>query len=577
MLIDLLKPKWQMLRNSPRSDSRERGKVALFGLFGVLIWALIYLGADWFLGRCLAVEPIGELLVEKLLDLTLLVLFSVLMFSNVINAFSTFYLSEDLQLLMSHPIPDDSFYTARLVETCALSGWMPMLFALPVFISAGVLFGAGPAYYAVVVLGMLALVVISAELAVPLTLALTNIMPAHRTRDVLVFLGVVVIVALFIMMRAINPEEMLRPDRFDSTMELFASLRNPSASVLPSSWALAALKPLLRNEPEAFSWLHAGSLLSTSGALYFIGAWCFRRWHRPGYSKAQEGRHGGAGLERVAGWLRGEQASGVEASRRSLEALRSQAGLLNPIHEMMLKDARVFIRDTAQWSQVLLLIALVVIYLLNFRYFRTLGEGGIIGPVGLYIMNVLLCGFVAAAIGVRFLFPAVSLEGRSFWLLQCAPQTMRDFLRTKWITGGLPLLVLSELLTLASNLLIGAPWQMALFAAFVIGSLTVGLSGLGIGLGALYPRFHLDNAAKIATGFGGMLYMILALGLVLLVTLMVAAPSWVGFLYARDHTFSLGGRSTRYAIASLVGLLIIPGGVGWAAIRAGARSLTRGR
>ncbi|MEO1269762.1 MAG: hypothetical protein AAFX99_16875 [Myxococcota bacterium] len=577
MVYDLLVPKWLTLRNAPSSDRREKGKVVLFALFGLMIWVVIYLGSDWFLGRCLAVEPIGELLVEKLLDLTLLVVFSVLLFSNIINAFSTFYLSEDLQLLMSHPIPPNSLYTARLVETCVLSGWMPTLFALPVFIAAGVLFGAGLGYYLAVVVGLVLMVVISAELAVPLTLALTNIMPAHRTRDMLVFLGVVVVVVLFILLRAINPEEMFQPDQFDSTMELFASLQNPSSSLLPSSWTLAVLRPLLRSESDQVSWLHAGALASTAGALYFIGAWSFRRWHGLSYSKAQEGRHGGGGLEQVAGWMRGEQASGAQALERSLEALRSRTGPLNPVREMMLKDARVFVRDTAQWSQMVLLVALIVIYLMNFRYFRTLGEGGIIGPVGLYIMNVLLCGFVAAAIGVRFLFPAVSLEGRSFWLLRCAPQTMRQFLFAKWVTGMLPLLALSELLTIASNMLIGTPWPMIVFAAVVIGSLTLGLSGLGIGLGAIYPRFHLDNAAKIATGFGGMLYMILALMLVLLTAFLVAAPAWVGFLYAKDQTFYLDAGSTRYAVVGTLGLLLIPAIVGRIALGLGTRSLSEGR
>ncbi len=574
MVGHLLWPKWRMLLNAPRSADIGRGKALSFVVFGLGVWLSMLYASWWFLGRCLTVEPIGELLVGRILSLALMIVFSILLFSNVITTFSTFYLSDDLQLLMSRPIPPDALYTSRLLETAFLAGWMPLLFCLPPFVAAGLLFGASWVYYAALVAVLAPMVVIASALAVPLTLALTNALPAHRTRDVLIFLGVLVVVIVFIMFRAINPEELFNPDRFANTMELFASLQAPSSPLLPSTWAWEALSPLLRDE-EGSPLRHLAGLTSTAAALYFIGAWSFRRFHFSGYTKAQEGRHAGSGLERAAGWMRGRRLTGPEAARRALARLSSRSGPLDTLQELVAKDGRVFIRDTAQWSQLVLLGALVVIYLLNFRYFRTMGEGGIIGPMGLFVLNIGLCGFVVAAVGVRFLFPAVSLEGRSFWLIKSSPLTMDSFLRAKWIAGGLPLLALSEVLTFLSNLMIGTPLALTLGGVVVMLAINAGISGLGIGLGALYPRFHVENAAKIASGFGGILYMMASLLLVTVTIALAFAPSWVVFHLTLDGSWGTDGRGLAIAAACLVGLLALPPLVGLLFVRLGARSLER--
>ena len=574
MIRHLLWPKWRILLNAPKSSEVGRGKVLAFLAFGLATWLALLWGAHWFLDQCLGVEPIGELLVTKILDLSLLVIFSILCFSNVITTFSTFLLSEDLQLLMSRPLPPNALYTSRLIETGLMAGWMPLLFGLPVFIAAGLCFDASAAFYLGTLLVMVPMVVIASALAVPLTLALTNLLPAHRTRDVLVFLGVLAVVVLFIVFRAINPEQLFNPDQFANTMELFASLEAPSHNFLPSTWSWHILTTLLRGDDVDY-WPQAINLVSTAGAFYFIGAWTFRRWHFSGYTKAQEGRHAGTGLERAAGWLSGRSLSGPAASKRALDRLSKSVKPLSSALEIVTKDNRIFVRDTAQWSQLVLLGALVVIYLLNFKYFRSMGEGGIIGPMGLYVLNIGLCGFIVAAVGVRFLFPAVSLEGRSFWLIKTAPISMERFLVAKWLAGGLPLLALSQLLTFSSNLMIGTPMWLCIGGVVVMLSINIGISGLGIGMGALYPRFNVENAAKIASGFGGVLYMMSSLFLVALTLALSLMPSWALFHYGADGTWGMSDRSVWMAGLSLAALLVVPPLVGVVFVKWGARSLAR--
>ena len=72
------------------------------------------------------------------------------------------------------------------------------------------------------------------------------------------------------------------------------------------------------------------------------------------------------------------------------------------------------------WSReivLLVIFALMSIYLVNYKYFQIASEVKIFGEVGLYFFNLAACGFVVVALSGRFLYPSISLEGRSFWLL----------------------------------------------------------------------------------------------------------------------------------------------------------------
>src|SRR6266705_846101 len=58
-------------------------------------------------------------------------------------------------------------------------------------------------------------------------------------------------------------------------------------------------------------------------------------------------------------------------------------------------------------------------------------------------LNLVLAGFVLASIAPRFIFPGVSLEGRTLWLLRSSPMSVQDLLWAKFWVGTTPLLVLA--------------------------------------------------------------------------------------------------------------------------------------
>jgi ABC-2 type transport system permease protein len=189
----------------------------------------------------------------------------------------------------------------------------------------------------------------------------------------------------------------------------------------------------------------------------------------------------------------------------------------------------VFLRDVSQWSQLLLLLALMLVYLYNFRVLdldRIPYMSGVLKNTYAFL-NLAMAGFVMATVAVRFVFPSVSAEGAAFWIIRTAPISMRDFLWSKFWTGLVPVLVLTECLIVAGNELLGVDPFLKRVSAVAIVFMAFALVGLAAGLGAKYPRFAADNPSQVAGSYGGVAFMIVAVLFILVMILLLGWPSSV--------------------------------------------------
>jgi ABC-2 type transport system permease protein len=517
-LVHVLGPKWRTARARLRQERRAggRGKIALLAVVAVGFW----LGVFGVLYRILAyfrgVAEIGPLLAGKLLGLLLLSFLSILLLSNLITALSSFFLAKDLDLLVSAPVDWLHVYLAKLGETTVHSSWMVALMSIPIFAAYGVVYHGGWAYVPLVVVVFVPLLAVPAVVGSAMTLVLVNVFPARRTRDLLSVITIAAAGGLILMFRVIRPEQIARPEGFRSLLDFITVLRTPTTPFLPSEWATRAVMGYLVG---SFDWLGLALLWSTAGVLVVGGAALHARLYPGGFTKAQEG------AERfVHGWI--------------WQLLLAPLGSVFSVakREFIIKDVKLFFRDTTQWSQLILLAVLVVIYLFNIRALQlSTGE-----QVPFYLvtlvafLNLGLAGFVLASIAARFIFPAVSLEGRQMWLLRSSPLDLRALLWSKYWTGTLPLLVLALLITVLTNVLLKTTPFMMLVAVGTITLLTLAIGALALGFGAVYPQFETENAAQIPTSFGGLVFMMTTIALLAAVIVVEAVPVYQ-YLHAVYH------------------------------------------
>ena len=497
------------------------------------IFAIVF----WLTWQLLDYEELGDYLVRLGLGWLFLTFLSFVAFSAVVSALSTFFLSEDLRLLLAAPVPAERLFHSRFARD-----------GRPVRLDGRGLPAPRPARPR------------------PRPLRAARLLPArgrHRRalrrdpvrprRDGHPRPGE----------RLPRPARARRPDADGPALRGRASCSCSASSgpsgcstsspcptsppssppcsprvtpFLPSFWAGESLFAALRGQAD---WLHLGALWTTALALTVLARAAYGRHYFAAWSKAQEARK--ARFTRLS----------------LLEPLVRRLPLSPARRALLVKDLKVFLRDTTQWSQLLLLLALALVYVYNFRVLdldRIPYMSRVIKNAYAFV-NLAMAAFVTAAVAVRFVFPAVSAEGPAFWIVRTAPVRMSSFLWSKLWTGLVPILVLAEALTVASNHLLGVPPFLKVLGAGAIAFMTVALVGLACGMGARHPRFGAENLTQVAGSYGGVAFMVLA---VLYILATVALLAWPASLYLWHEYRGLPIAPRRQAVDGAVA----PGGRG---------------
>jgi ABC-2 type transport system permease protein len=504
-----------------RAKRREKGdavRTIVFGGIAIAVAFTLFAVSFWLTWQLTDYDELGEYLLRLGISWLYLTFLSFLAFSALVTSLSTFFLSEDLKLLLATPIPKTKLFYSRYARTLLQSSWMVLAFLTPVLLGVGLARCAPLAYYFTVPLVLTPFVVIPVAFGCMVTLLLVNVFPAKRARDILMLTGLLFAVAIVMLLRFIRPERLLSVRSLPDITAFFATLQSPITPLLPSFWAgEATFAPLLNRT----GWLYLVALWTTALASTLIARMAFGSLYFEGFSKSQEARKARFSqlrfMDRIASWLP------VSTSGRSL----------------LLKDVKIFMRDSTQWSQLLLLLALVAVYIYNFSVLdldRVPYMGRVIRNAYAFV-NLAMASFVLSSIAVRFVFPAVSMESTSFWIVRTSPVSMSAFLWSKFTTGFVPIVFFATFLTIVANQMLGVHPFLKVLTVVAVIFMSLALVGLAAGLGAQYPRFGAENINQIAGSYGGVVFMVSAVAFICIEIALLSWPTSI-FLY-----YDFAGRS----------------------------------
>ncbi|MCA9838913.1 MAG: hypothetical protein KC422_18500 [Trueperaceae bacterium] len=487
------------------NDLKKRPGRYLFGWFflALVFWGILAATryGVGFIDRYPAVGSIADAVMQRSLEglfsmLTLGVAFSVLT-----TAITTLYSSHDLPFLLSLPVPPERVFYLKVAETYINAALLPAIFTIPVLLGLGLERSAPWLYYPLALFSLLALYAIPVALGSFIALFLMRIAPAGRVKEISTALSVVLAAALIFGLRALRPEQLaaMSPEAFEALLQRFAEFR---IGWLPTSWTSGAVWGALEGKVTPAIFILAGLSLVLLFLVARLAAFAYRD-----------------------GWIRGldSGAPKLDSRAKGPSFWERPFYLLGRGGSIMVKDNRLLLRDPSQWSQLLVLTALAGVYLVSLssvevdlqRFKDAVGT-----------MNLMFLGFLMSGIGIRMAYPAVSLEGEGFWLLKTSALKPKQIVMTKF-WHSLPLMLIlglglgtsaAFLIDLSPTLAIASPLA-GISSAFVI-------SGLGVGLGAAFPRFDATNPSEIPMSAGGLLYMTLSLIYAALLTTVFAWPAW---------------------------------------------------
>lgn len=494
-------------------------KTVVIVVAGGGLWVGLFAGALRSFAFLQRFPDLREDIIYSGVALLFMALTMLLIFSGAVISLGSLFKNAETAFFMSKPVPAGSVYAYKTFDGLVFSSWAFLVMGLPPLVAYGVDVGAPATYYLGLPLFLVPFTLMTASVGTFIGLVITGLLPRQRGR-VLIYVGAAALIvgAVFALRVLATGSEGLPLEEWRENvlgrLDFLRSRRMPHAWLTRGILMLAAG----RMSDALVPWLAA----TTSGVgAFLLGDFVARRTYARAYSAASSG--GGTrryGRDVVAGIVR---------------TLARPAGRVSAL--FVSKDMRIFLRDPAQWSQVLIFFGLLGIYILNLRNLRySLPEG-----FWQHLVSTLNLGAASLTLGTlttRFIFPQISLEGRRFWVLGLAPVRRREILYGKFAFSLGGALLIAETLVILSNAMLRMPAGVFVVHTIAVALICVGLTGLAVGLGAAFPNYRETNPARIVSGFGGTLTLILSIVFIVTVVGAVGALS-----YMRLVSASIGPRA----------------------------------
>lgn len=531
---------WNRIRDLRHESALKTAAVAVFG--GGL-WAGLFAASLKSLAFLRGFPDLREDVVYTTMALLFLTLTILLVFSSAILSLSSLFRSPEASLLMASPAPAGSVYAYKTAEGLMFSSWAFFVMGLPPMLAYGIDVGASAVYYVGLPFFFVPFTLMTASAGTLAGLVITGLIPRHRGRIVALLVAAAAVAGLVVGLKVYTASHQGLVFGELWKERVLGHLSFLRARYLPHTWMTKGIL-LLAAGKTGEALLNWFAVVASAAFAFLVGDLVARKTYAGAFSLA-------AGGSRHRRYLRSLVGAGVEILARP-------AGRVSSL--FVSKDVRVFLRDPSQWSQVAIFFGLLGIYIVNLRNLRY----DLSQPFWRHLISTLNLGSTCLIMGTlttRFVFPQVSLEGKRFWVLGLAPVRRRQILYGKYAFALGGTLLIAETLVVLSNAMLGMPADVFLVQAASAALVCAGLTGLAVGLGAVFPDYRQADPGRIVSGFGGTLTLILSVVFVTTVVGAAAAFSYLSMIAAklpgrgvtpREHAWWAAGAIAFACVSTLL-------------------------
>lgn len=471
--------KFYKIKNALKDISGLK-KIRFLFFAGVAFFLFLFIfGSIWRLFVYLdKVYLIGPLLITKILELTFLLIFGLLFFSSLFNALGILYNSEDLNWWLSRPKALREIFWIKFFDVVWASSVTLIITIVPVLLAFGVARRGKFIFYLGAGLAFIPYVLIAIMLAVMLAMLLVYFFPRQHWRDIVVLLIAFFGCGVYILLRLLSIEKLTRPDNLNVVIQYLNYLNSPVAVYLPSWWLVEFLLGLFRPN---FDWSVLFLLWGPVVVLAVILNGCASRIYFPT-------------LDNIVP---------LPIKKRPRRNFSFPEGTLKIF---LKKDVIHYLRQMEQWSQLLVIFGLVVVYLVSI-YKLVLDT--LYLKLAITFFNIGLLNFIVAGLALRFVFPYFSREGKGRYLVFSWPIERSVILKANLFSGGLLLWIISIVLAVISTrYLVGSAfWIFTGLSAF----LSLIIIVLAAVLGIFYPQFNYQSILEVEASAGAIFFMVVSL------------------------------------------------------------------
>ncbi len=483
---------------------RGFGSLVVFGGFSAAAYLLAFAMTKFVLLQ----TRTGLSLYHHFISMMLFVLFVSVNMGNIIVSYATLYKSSEVGYLFTKPVTFTQIFVLKFLDNFLYSSTTFFLMVFMALLGYGAYFGySWFTFVAVMALVLLPYLFLSACVAVLILMSLMKVASRWGFRKVIAALSVLYIAAVVVFFKFSNPIDLVQEaQRFNlDTERLMRGLGAGWLAVLPNTWVSNVLLFIPRGEGSLAA-LEAAKLLGVTVAAFALVLFVADRFYYKSWLVTFEFQ---------------ARSNSVQSGRKLKVFDFRKKSILSPqVESLLKKEYFQFFREASQWIHLVLMFVLVAVFALSVRNLDLRLHVVDIQTIG-YLILYAFGGFLSCSLALRFVFPAVSIEGKSFWSQRSAPLNLKKPFFVKFGIGLLLVLLPALIVTVFSN----APFVLmserrpllmyfGMFSALCV-SLT--LVSLNLGLGGYFANYQEKNPIRLASSQGATLTFLMSL--VYLITL----------------------------------------------------------
>ncbi len=491
----------KIIKNSIKFSSKIE---KIRGIFIITVGTIFVIGSyliSHYVVMYISTLPvIGSLFLLRITALAVLISFTMLIFSSLIISLSTIYNSKDIEFLISMPISILEIFLTKFCSTFVQSSWMLMTILLPFILAFSISKNFYFSSFCIVIISILIMFLISVCCGIIISILLSYFFPTQKLKDIAVISIILLTTAVYTALRFVQPEKLLNPDKFDELVEYLDFMSKPVARGLPSWWVAEIIRGIMVTQPDIVV-KNFVMLFILAVVLFLTVIFLAKNLYYSGIF------------------------SNKTSKKKTSRVKNFKAAILNIEKNLSFalikKDIKLFIREPIQWTQVVIVVALIIVYIFSITklpvevmYVRT--------TIAFFNLGSVM--FIITALVLRFVFVQPSLEYKTFWILKSAPIELYKIFFSK-IKIFLPLvLFVGWVMTTLSNYVLGVSRIIYIFSFFVITISSIVITVAGYSIGILFPKPNYQNIGQIETSFGGLMFVILSLCYIVLTITSFAYP-----------------------------------------------------
>ena len=475
-------------------------------------------------------EIIGEFLIIKLLSTIFFVFFIFLILSNINSIIKWFFTKDDLPFILTNPVSMTEVFFTRSIEALFESSWAFLFFSIPILLSYYTAISRFDVTFFISCLLLIPLTMIPHGIAFIVVMVLGRFLSPRVIKNTFSFLSLILIALLVVAFRAMQIEKLARPESFTYLYEYMRFLSIPTHPLIPTNPFIETVIYFTKGQSPSSIAIDLGFFLSTAAAIVTVSYWVHEYFYMQCYTNLKS------------------------ASTTVKRDILGRLFFFFPMRtkNLFLKEIKNLKRDPKEWSQVFLILALVFVYVYNFKIFpkdRTPLPTIFLESL-LTFLNMGLLTFVVSAICVRFVYPSFQLEGRPFWILLSSPVSTKELYFKKLALYIPPILFLSLTLNYLSNVYISPPAFLYYVSFGYVILITLAAPVISLYFGTKDINFR--EPPNPFGGFGGIVSMLIMIIYALFTIALLAWSSYWMLIFSQHGTSPPFFLKVRFIVTCII-------------------------